>query len=35
LEEQDNEVKIFIQAGIIEEEEEKEVLEYKDSSPLD
>jgi hypothetical protein len=34
LEEQDNEVEISIQAGIIEEEEE-EVPEYKDSSPVD
>ena len=34
LEDQDNEVEIFIQAGIIKEEEEEEVLEYRDSSPL-
>jgi hypothetical protein len=34
LKEQDNEVEISIQAGIIEEEEE-EVPEYKDSSPVD
>ena len=35
LEDQDNEVEISIQAGIIEEEEEEEVPEYRDSSPLD
>jgi hypothetical protein len=35
LKEQDNEVEIFTQAGIMEEEEEEEVLEYKDSSPVD
>jgi hypothetical protein len=35
LEEQDNKVEISIQAGIIKEEEEEEVLEYKDFSPLD
>jgi hypothetical protein len=35
LKEQDNEVKISIQAGIIEEEEEEEVPEYRDSSLLD
>jgi hypothetical protein len=35
LKEQDNEVKIFTQAGIMEEEEEEEVPEYKDSSPVD
>jgi hypothetical protein len=34
LKEQDNEVEIFTQAGIIEEEEE-EVPEYKDSSLVD
>jgi hypothetical protein len=34
LEEQDNEVEISTQAGIMEEEEE-EVPEYKDSSPVD
>jgi hypothetical protein len=34
LKEQDNEVKIFTQAGIIEEEEEEEVFKYKDSSPV-
>jgi hypothetical protein len=35
LEEQDNEVKISTQAGIMKEEEEEEVPEYRDSSPLD
>jgi hypothetical protein len=36
LEEQDNEVEISTQAGIMEdEEEEEEVPEYKDSSPVD
>jgi hypothetical protein len=35
LEEQDNEVEISTQAGIMEEEEEEEVPEYRDSSPLD
>jgi hypothetical protein len=34
LKDQDNEVKISIQAGIIKEEEEEEVLKYRDSSPL-
>jgi hypothetical protein len=34
LKEQDNEVEISTQAGIMEEEEE-EILEYKDSSPVD
>jgi len=34
-EEQDNEVEISTQAGIMEEEEEEEVPEYRDSSPLD
>jgi hypothetical protein len=35
LKEQDNEVQISIQAGDMEEEEEEEVPEYKDSSPVD
>jgi hypothetical protein len=35
LEEQDNEVEISTQAGIMEEEEEEEVPDYKDSSPVD
>ncbi len=36
LKEQDNEVEISTQAGIMEEEEEEEeVPEYKDSSPVD